>query len=140
MDTFPSRPDFLFFAESTQNILLWPAGRFQLKCCPLFCKVLWWVGCVLSLFQLFATLWTIACQAPLFMGFFRKEYWNGLLFLSLGDLPNPGIKPMSPVAPALQMNSLSAEPLRPCKGLYIVLNYLQGMIFGLVLRNNLGVF
>ena len=94
------------------------------------------MGCVLSLFQLFATLWTIACQAPLFMGVFRQEYWNGLPF----DLPNPGIKPMSPVAPELQVNSLSAEQLGPCKGLYIVLNYLQGMIFGLVLRNNLGVF
>ena len=98
------------------------------------------MGCVLNHGQLFATLWTTACQAPLFKGFFRQEYWRGLPFLLLGDLPYPGLKPMSPVAPALQMNSLPAEPLGPYKGLYIVLNYLQGMIFGLVLRNNLGVF
>ena len=42
-----------------------------------------------------ATLWTIACQAPLFMEFSRQEYWNGLPFPSPGDLPNPGIKPWS---------------------------------------------
>ena len=41
MDTFPSLLDFLFFAESTQNTLLWSAGRVQLKCCPVFCKVLY---------------------------------------------------------------------------------------------------
>ena len=44
----------------------------------------------------FATQWTVACQAPLFMGFPRQEYWTGLPFLSLGDLPNPGIEPVSP--------------------------------------------
>jgi len=36
------------------------------------------------------------------MGFSRKEYWNGLPFPSPEDLPNPGIKPMSPVSPLLQ--------------------------------------
>ena len=39
----------------------------------------------------------VACQAPLSMGFSRQEYWNGLPFPSPGDLPNPGIKPTSPV-------------------------------------------
>ena len=51
--------------------------------------------CVLSRsssVQLFATLWTIAHQAPLSMGFSRQEYWSGLLYLPPGDLPNPGIK------------------------------------------------
>ena len=52
--------------------------------------------------QLFVTLWTIAHQAPLSMGFPRQEYWSGLLFLSPGDLPDlPGIKPMSLTSPAL---------------------------------------
>ena len=54
--------------------------------------------CMLSHFnraQLFATLWTVACQAPLSMGFHRQEYWSGLPFPSPGDLPNPGIKPTS---------------------------------------------
>ena len=42
------------------------------------------------------TLWPIAHQATLSMGFFRQEYWNGLPFPSPGDLPDPGIKPESP--------------------------------------------
>ena len=49
------------------------------------------------------TPWTVACQAPLSMGFSRQEYWSGLPFPSLGDLPDPGIKPASP---ALQADSL----------------------------------
>ena len=52
--------------------------------------------CVLSDFQLFATPWTVACQVPLTMRLSRQEYWNGLPFLSPGDLPNPGIELVSP--------------------------------------------
>ena len=55
-----------------------------------------------------ATLWTVAHQAPLSMEFSRQEYWSGLPFPSPGDLPNPGIEPMSP---ALQVDSLLSEPL-----------------------------
>ena len=54
--------------------------------------------CVLSHFgsgQLFASLWTIAHQAPLSMGFPRQQYWSSLPFPALGDLPEPGIKPTS---------------------------------------------
>ena len=54
--------------------------------------------CVLSSFScvwLCATLWTVAHQAPLSMGFSRQEYWNGLLCPPPGDLPNLGIKPRS---------------------------------------------
>ena len=51
--------------------------------------------------------WTIACQAPLSMGFFRQEYWSGLLFPSPGDLPDPGIEPGSPV---LQVELSPSEP------------------------------
>ena len=54
----------------------------------------------------FATPWTIACQAPLSMGFSRQEYWSGLPFSSPEDLPNPGIEPKSP---ALQADSLPTE-------------------------------
>ena len=53
--------------------------------------------------QLFTTLWTVACQAPLTMGFSRQEYWNGFPCPPPGDLPNPGIEPE---APALQADSL----------------------------------
>ena len=45
------------------------------------------------------------------MGFFRLQYWDGLPFLPPRDLPDPGIEPVSPVFPALQVNSLSTEPL-----------------------------
>ena len=51
--------------------------------------------------------WTVACQAPLSMGFSRQEHWSGLLFPSPEDLPNPGIEPRSP---ALQADSLPSEP------------------------------
>ena len=53
------------------------------------------------------TPWTIALQAPLYMGFSTQEYWSGLPFPSPGDLSNPGIKPRSPT---LQVDSLPAEP------------------------------
>ena len=61
----------------------------------------------LSHVRLFATLWTVACQAPPFMGFSRQEYWSGLPFPSPGDLPNPGIETG---ASALQAHSLLSEP------------------------------
>ena len=60
--------------------------------------------CVLSRFscvRFCATPWTAACQAPLSMGFSRQEYWSGLPCPSPGDLPDPGIKPMSLTSPAV---------------------------------------
>ena len=51
----------------------------------------------------FVTLWTIARQAPLSMGFSRQEYWSGLPSPSPGALPDPRIEPESP---ALQVDSL----------------------------------
>ena len=59
--------------------------------------VLHCIPCVFSHVQLFATPWTVAHQAPLFMGFSGQEYWRELPLPSPGDLPNPGIKPRSPV-------------------------------------------
>ena len=43
--------------------------------------------------QTLSTLWTVACQTPLSMGFFSQEYWSGLLFPPPGDFPNLGIDP-----------------------------------------------
>ena len=73
--------------------------------------------------QLFATLWLVAHQgyvkpSPLSMGVSRQEYWSGLPFSSPGDLPDPGIEPMSPV---LQADSLLFEP--PGKPLQCLMNY-----------------
>ena len=50
----------------------------------------------LSRVWLVVTLWTVAYQAPLSMGFSKQEYWGGLPFSSPGDLPDPGIEPRSP--------------------------------------------
>ena len=61
----------------------------------------------LSCIQLFATPWTVAYQAPPFMGFSRQEYWSGLPFPSPGDLPDPGIEPGST---AFQADALTSEP------------------------------
>ena len=68
----------------------------------------------LSRVWLFATLWTVAHQAPLSMGFSRHGYWSGLPFPSPGDRPNPGIEPRSPT---LQADTLTSEP--PGKPIYI---------------------
>ena len=61
----------------------------------------------------FATLWTVACQASLSLGFSRQEYWSGLPFSSPGDLPNPGIKLESPT---MQADSLPSQPYKCFKG------------------------
>ena len=60
--------------------------------------------CLLSRFtcvQLFVTPWIIAHQAPLSMGFSRQEHWSGLPCPSPGDLPDPGIEPVSLMSSAL---------------------------------------
>ena len=54
-----------------------------------------------------ATPWTVACQAPLAMGFSRQEYCSGLSFPSPHYIPNIGIEPRFP---ALQTDSLLVEP------------------------------
>ena len=56
--------------------------------------------------RLFATLWTVAHQAPPSVEFSRQEYCSGLPFPSPGDLPDLGIKPVSP---ALQADALPSE-------------------------------
>ena len=56
---------------------------------------------MLSHILLFMTPWTVASQASLSMEFSRQEYWSGLPFPIPRDLPDAGIKPRSPVSPAL---------------------------------------
>ena len=63
--------------------------------------------CALNHVSPFVTPWTVALQVPLSMGFSRQEYWSGLPCLPPGDLPNPGVVPMSP---ALQADCLPSEP------------------------------
>ena len=60
-------------------------------CIPFCCCCLIAKSC-----RTLATPWTVARQAPLPIGFPRQEYWSGLPFPSPGNLPDPGIQPMSP--------------------------------------------
>ena len=74
-----------------------------------------WV-CLLSHFshvQLFVTLWTVAYQAPKSMGFSRQEYWSGLPHPPPGDLPDPGMEPISQYVSCIrQAGSLPVAPPR----------------------------
>ena len=81
----------------------------------------------------FATPWTEARQAPLSMGFPRQEILGGLISPFPGDLPNPGIKPISP---ALRVASLPLshqgspiQPIFPLNFLEHMLHILHGMVF-----------
>ena len=63
-------------------------------------------GLVAKLYPTLVTPWTVACQAPLSMGFSRQEYWSGLPLSSLEYVPDPGMEPRSP---ALQADSVLPE-------------------------------
>ena len=68
--------------------------------------------CMLTHFshvQLFVTLWTVVCQAPLSMGFSRQEHRNWLPCPSPGKLPNPGIKLASFTSPTLAGRFFTTE-------------------------------
>ena len=75
-------------------------------CSLILSRLLLLLSCFNSV-RLCVTLWTVARQAPLSMGFSRQENWSGLPCSLPGDLPNPGIEPRSL---ALQANSLLSEP------------------------------
>ena len=84
----------------------------------IMCLVLYILRCVYVLrcfshVWLFETLWTVACQAPLSMGFSKQEFWNELPCPLPGNLSYPVIELSSPAAPALQVDSL---PLSHQKG------------------------
>ena len=78
---------------------------------------------LLSHVRLFATPWTITCQAPLSMEFSRQEYWSGLPFPSPGDLPNPRIEPASLASPALASSFITSYLGSPWE--YWIPNYLK---------------
>ena len=61
------------------------------------------------MFDSFATPWTVACQVPLSMGFYRQEYLCGFPFLSPGDLPDPGIEPKCPALVAVSGGLFTTE-------------------------------
>ena len=90
------------------SFLFWGSSKHAQQQC-------WSLSCI----QLFVTPCTIAHQAPLSMGFSRKEQWGGLPFPSPEDLPYPGIKPGSP---ALQTNYLLSELQGSCKQAILNMN------------------
>ena len=77
-------------------------------CCtlPIWNLAYWMLSCV----QPLVTLWTIAKQVPLSMGFYQQEYWSGLPFPLVGDCPNTGIKLVSPASLALAGGFFITEP------------------------------
>ena len=79
---------------------------------------------LLSRVQLFATSWTLVRQAPLSLGFSRKENWSGLSF------PYPGIKPRSP---SLQVDSLPSEPTGKSRMLWSSLNHCLTVLLSVIL-------
>ena len=95
ISTSPRKTEMRLFSSSIP-LKWWGWGRrwvnFKQIPNPLYQRTV----CVLSHFsriQLFATPWTVALQVHLSMRVSRQEYWSGLPFPSLGDLPDPGIEP-----------------------------------------------
>ena len=68
-------------------------------CCP-----------VLNCVHLFLTPWTVAHQASLSMGFPKLKYWRVLPFPPPSDLPDPGVKPVTPMLPELAGRFFTIEP------------------------------
>ena len=100
--------------QRTRDIAGWDSGKLHYFQPELLYRC--WIPylpacvCVFSCFSrvwLFATLWTVAHQAPLSMAFSKQEYWSGLPYPPSWDLPNPGIELMSS---ALQVGHLPTEP------------------------------
>ena len=76
----------------------------------------------LSCVQLFGTSWAVARQAPLSMGIFQARIPEWVALPSSGDLLDPGIEPMSPVVPALQVDSLLLSHRRSWEGFPLLNN------------------
>ena len=77
------------------------------------------VSCV----RLSAAQWTVACQAPWSLGFSRPEYWSG------SPCPPPGLEPLFPVSPALQVDSLPTEPPgNPCYMYFTTMKHLKKVV------------
>ena len=105
---------FKLYLHSVQKCKLYILQRCKTQLIYILClsTCFSWVRecCVLSHDWLFTTPWTVAWQAPLSMVLSRQEYWSGLPFSSPRDLPNPGIRSMSPASPALVRGFFITEP------------------------------
>ena len=116
---------FFLSSDPHNNTESWKGRDYYLLCVHVsvyVCVCVCVCVCMLSLFsrvQLFATPWSVALQTPLSIGFFRQEYWSRLSCPPPGDLPDPGIEPMSLMPPALAggffTTSTTWEALAPRK-------------------------
>ena len=87
----------------------------------------------LSRVQHFVIPWTVAGQTPLSMEFSRQEYWSGLLFPPLGNLPNQGIEPVSLVSPALAGRFFtSSATYKPITGYDVSVNNTGLHVFNII--------
>ena len=68
-----------------------------------------YVCSVPQFFQFFVAPWTVACQAPPSMGILQARNWSGVPFPPPGDLPDPGIEPVSVASPPLTGRLLSTS-------------------------------
>ena len=95
-----SSEQFLFFSSSCPHSLTtrWAEGCEEKKKSQGDQMIYSVCSQSLSCVRLFVTPWTVAHQSPLSMGFSRQEYQSGSPYPTPGDLPNPGIKPRSPVS------------------------------------------
>ena len=114
----PGRNNMLFVLFSGWTVAFFDSGYChqwfqQLMTHPFYKSQNLVRACMLSLFSsvwLCAIPWTVARQAPLYVGFSRQDYWSGLPFPSQGNLPDPGIEPVSLKSPASARSSLLLEP------------------------------
>ena len=84
--------------------------------------------------RLCASLWTVARQAPLSMGFSRQEYWSGLPFPSPGDRPNPGIEPTSLRSPVLAGRFFTASATWEALKLHGYLKFLMHLKYNQAIK------
>ena len=92
-------------------------------------------ACILSRFncvRLCETLWTIAHQAPLSMGFPRQEYWSGLQCPAPEDLPNPGIEPVSLMSSALAGRFFTTSAMQEAHTFYIKCIYTYKYVYAYI--------
>ena len=92
-----------FFQTQGSNLNILSLLHWQVVSLPLVPpgKPLYLTTRHFSRVRLCATVWSVACQVPLFMRFSRQEYWSGLPFPFPGELSDPGIEPVSLMSPAL---------------------------------------
>ena len=100
VDVFLEFPSFLCDPVNVGNLISGSSSfsKPSLDIWKFLVHMIWKPVCLQGCFssvQPFVTLWTVAQQVSLFMGFSRQEYWIGLPFPTPGDLPSSGIDPMS---------------------------------------------